>query len=662
MRTRLLLVVLAFSSQQAPIHAQVPASPFADFETHHLSNGLKLWYKHLPNDPVVSISVALPFGADQDPPGREQLAHFTEHMLFSDRPGLSEEEIKRQIEERGGAYNASVSADRSFYFIRIGAEHALFALEWLYRIVSPHAMDPEIVDRQRQPVALEVGARPRQFFDWLWAYYLYPPWLRTPGFWEREFGIATLASRDYYPYASLNRIGPDDLRSFYHSHYVPSAMTLTVIGNVPAEDVLREAARTFGSLPAGSNPPPVEQPRDPRRFRQQIFWAYRPNVYFSSRHKFYSLPAQDEVVLIFLSRLLDKRLNEQLRFGDRKATYGLRVALAKRGAASYLQVSGGIKADELDFARNVLNRELAALRDASLPDSVFAADQAAVIQQLHVAAASSEGLERWVRDFFYDRRAWEDFPDLTTEFERLTLADLSDFTQRHLPRERQVVFLIRPFPINQGLAAVVVIALAWLAARMGRRWLIHPVDMTRLRFAAHFKLPLLYRGLALALLVILVAIAGRLLIYAFQVLTDRLLLTVDSFALQWSAYAAMWVAAILLLLLLLAHIPRKLLIFEDELRIKYLSFRSVAIPAEALESVRLGRFWDVWLSRDIWRCLPLALGILAPAVHLRRTDGRAYFFDVRDRDELMRALTRFRARSEARPSEDTASGQRGGPS
>ena len=122
----LVLAALAVAQDSMP-----PPSSFADFETVYLANGLKLWYKRLPQDPVVSISIALPYGSDRDPAGKEQLAHFTEHMQFADQPGRSEEEIKREIEELGGVYNASVTWDRTFYFVRIGKEHALFALEWL---------------------------------------------------------------------------------------------------------------------------------------------------------------------------------------------------------------------------------------------------------------------------------------------------------------------------------------------------------------------------------------------------------------------------------------------------------------------------------------------------------------------------------------------------
>ena len=53
-----------------------PSNPFAGFETHFLSNGVKVWFKQLPGAPNVSVSVGVPVGSDADPPGKEQLAHF----------------------------------------------------------------------------------------------------------------------------------------------------------------------------------------------------------------------------------------------------------------------------------------------------------------------------------------------------------------------------------------------------------------------------------------------------------------------------------------------------------------------------------------------------------------------------------------------------------
>ncbi len=640
-----LALTLASLAASAPLvqDSTLPPSSFADFETVHLANGLKVWYKRLPDDPVVSISVALPYGSDRDPAGREQLAHFTEHMQFADQPGRSEEEIKREIEDLGGVYNASVTPDRTFYFVRIGKEHALFAIEWLYRILAPRAMDPVVVDRQREPVALEVRARPRQFFDWVWAYYLNPPWLRIQGFWEREFGIETLASRDYYPYASLARITPDDLRWFYESHYAPSRMTLTVVGDIERAAAIAKINVTFASLPDRSAPPPPPALRDPSRRRATFFWAYRSNVLYSNRYKFYDLTADQQVMLTFVSQFLSKRLNDALRFGERKATYGVGVGIVKRGRAAYLRVDGGIREAEFSFARSVVDREVEALRTGALTPEEFEADRDAVTRQLRVSNSASEDLERWVSGYFYDSRVFRDFPDLAGMFERYSKQDVESFVRKHFPAEREVLMVVYPHPITQGVLALLVIALIWVGARAARRMLTRPVEMTRIRYVARFRLPRPYLWISALVLLVVLAVGGRLLVFGYAVLADWVLVTRESFLLQWLVYAALLVFSVFLIVLLFAGIPRKILVFDDRLLIKFLSYRSTPVSYAHIDELSLLTFADVWLTRRIWKCVPLTVGLLRPGIFMKRRAGWAYYFNVRDREELLRVIDSLRS-------------------
>ena len=90
-------------------------NPFANFETHRLANGVKLWFKQLPAAPNVAVSVGVPFGSDLDPEGKEELAHFTEHMLFADHDGRTEDEILEEIASRGGRRNGRTGSDRTWY-------------------------------------------------------------------------------------------------------------------------------------------------------------------------------------------------------------------------------------------------------------------------------------------------------------------------------------------------------------------------------------------------------------------------------------------------------------------------------------------------------------------------------------------------------------------
>src|SRR5438477_4994803 len=134
------------------------ASPFAGFETRILRNGLKVWFKQAKGVRDVAVSVTIPVGTWDDPAGKEQLAHFAEHMAFSDHRGKTEEQIKQEIDQRGGHWNASTWADHTFYFAHIERQHGLFAIGWLYGIVSPKDMRPALVEKERDPVLIEVGA------------------------------------------------------------------------------------------------------------------------------------------------------------------------------------------------------------------------------------------------------------------------------------------------------------------------------------------------------------------------------------------------------------------------------------------------------------------------------------------------------------------------
>ena len=283
----------------------------------------------MPGQGNAALSVTVRVGSDRDPLGKEQMAHYLEHMQFSDHLGLSTREIKKQIEDQGGVFNGSTGADRTFYYVHIKKDNALFALDWLYRVISPHEMKPDVVERERYPVEVEVGAKPREIMDWVDAVYVNPPYLRPPGAWKREFGIQTTEARDFYTYRSLRSITPRELRQFYDRHYSPARMTLTVIGDLDRDAVLGLVNGTFATLRQAQEPPAAPTATDAGRSRSTFFWDARSNISYTRRIRFASMTARDELMLTFIGRFLGKRLNDRLRFGEQKAVYGISTGLVK---------------------------------------------------------------------------------------------------------------------------------------------------------------------------------------------------------------------------------------------------------------------------------------------------------------------------------------------
>ncbi len=637
--TACLSLVLLFLSTANAFAQDPPDNPFADFETRVLPNGLKIWYKRMPGQPNVALSVTVQVGSDRDPLGKEQLAHFLEHMQFSDHLGLSTQEIKKQIEDRGGVWNGYTAADRTFYFVHIKKEHALFALDWLYRIASPHEMKPEVVERELHPVEVEVGAKPREMMEWLNALYFNPPYLRSPGLWKREFNMETTERRDFYLYRSLRSITSADLKQFYDSYYSPSRMTVSIIGDVDRDQLFDLAGRTFATLRQVQEPSPQPATTDAGRARSTFSWGFNSDIYYNRRVRFGAMTASDDVMLTFIGRFLNKRLNDRLRFGERKAVYGMSAGSAKRGPAAYFSIAGWIRPSEFKFATGVIDEEIEALRKGSLTDATFEAERSVLVQQLRVSYSTPENLESWVGYDFSNRDRHRDFPDLLSAFQTIRKSDVAEFASQHFVPEREFNETTYPFPLSQAMMGLLGVGLLLGTVKLMRAILTRPVDMKRIRYVAHLRVPGVLLVAGGAVLVSALAIGLRLLVYAYELSSNKFLDSRDSFVLQWLAVALLVATIVAVIVLALSVVPSKVLLFDDRLLIKYYAYRSVSIPLDEIEDLSFQRFGGVWLNRRFWKCVPFKCGLVSPGIYLRRRGGWSYFFDVRDRKELFALLT-----------------------
>ena len=612
------------------------ANPFAGFETIRLSNGVKVWFKQLPGVPNVSVSAGIAVGSDADPPGKEQLAHFTEHMLFSDHDGRTEQEIKDAVEGIGGRRNGFTYSDHTYYYVTIGREHGLFAIEWLAGIMSPHEMDPEVVQRGRQPVQNEINAQPRELFDHI-EVLLNPAWLAPPGFWEREFGIEPQRGPNPYLWRSLNGITPEDLRGFYDRYYAPAGMQVTIVGDLDRDEALAIAERTFGTFPARDVNRLDIATEDPGRGRAEYGWGFNATIQYLSTHKLFEPTADELLTALFVRDLLNRRLGQRLRYGERKAVYGASFSLAQRGPAAYLRLGTRIDKEDYGFATGIIDEEIEWLKAGSLDSAEFEADRAAVIERLRAANQTAAALNAWTQNYFFDPAVFEDFPDVVSFYQNLTQEQVADFAQQVFDESRQILSVYRPEPISQATLVIAIVALVWGTLLLMGRWLMKPVQMMEIRYIARFRLPVVLRvaytlGLAASLVAtgILAEVGTR---WAFP-----LVQSLDNYVVQNAANVAVLVVALTMGCMIYAAAPRKLLLFSDHVRIKSRAWRSRILHAEDIEEISIRRFPGVWLNLRLLRGPPLTFGLLKPGIYLKPGKGRSYFFRARDTDELAEAL------------------------
>ncbi|HXI43173.1 MAG TPA: pitrilysin family protein [Bryobacteraceae bacterium] len=281
------------------------AQDLKEFEKHvtefTLANGLHFIVLERHEAPVVSFHTYVNAGSVDDPEGKTGLAHMFEHMAFkgTDTIGtknwseekkameaietaydrLEQERRKGRradpkliqtlqaavkaaieksasyvipnlyptiIEENGGVgLNASTSLDSTEYFYNLPANRVelWFLLEsqrFLHPVYRDFYKERDVVMEERR-MRVESDPQGKLMETMLASAFEAHPYRRMPGGWATD--IQSLRVRD--------------AEQFYKTYYVPSNITIGVVGDVDPKQTRALAERYFGRLPAGPLPPLV---------------------------------------------------------------------------------------------------------------------------------------------------------------------------------------------------------------------------------------------------------------------------------------------------------------------------------------------------------------------------------------------------------------------
>lgn len=210
-----------------------------------LDNGLKVYLIQDPSAPYVcvktyvragSINESLFYGAGA--------SHYLEHLLAGgSTTKRSETQYKALISKFGGAYNAYTTSDHTSYFINALPQDANEAIaivsEWMFHA----AFVEKEFNREREVITKEIektnASIHRKFYQYAQEnFYKYSP--------HRYPVIGYLEN--------FNRLSLDQLRTYYHTNYVPSNMALIVAGNIDPISTMAQIKKTFGVIPDQAAP------------------------------------------------------------------------------------------------------------------------------------------------------------------------------------------------------------------------------------------------------------------------------------------------------------------------------------------------------------------------------------------------------------------------
>ena len=305
-----------------------------------LDNGLTILVYERPTAPVVSFFTHVDVGGAQEVPGITGLAHMFEHMAFkgTTRIGTTDAAKERKAMEKIDATYAAWAAERDN---PDGTDEARLAeLEKAFKDAQEAADEfvranefGEIIDRaggvglnaftssDETGYLYSLPANKVELFAYLESERFVDPVLREfykerdvvmeerrmrtesqpIGRMIEQFQMAAFGAHPYKQpvvgyMSDLERFTRADAKAFYKKYYVPSNITVAIVGDVDADKLMPMLKKYFGRIPAGPDPEELRT-IEPKQIAERVVEMPDPSqpMYAEGYHRPAAKHADDAV-------------------------------------------------------------------------------------------------------------------------------------------------------------------------------------------------------------------------------------------------------------------------------------------------------------------------------------------------------------------------------
>lgn len=200
----------------------------------------------LVSDPLAekaAAALSVRIGANQNPPEREGLAHFLEHMLFLGTEKYPEAGAYQAfIAQHSGTFNAYTAAENTTYFFDIDPIQLEPALDRFSQFFIAPLFTAKYVERERQAVHAEYVAKIKDDARREWEIYRE---LFNPEHPDAKFSVGNLTTLADRKGNSIR----DELIAFYKTHYSSDLMNLVVVGRESLDSLEQMVSSRFVAVP-----------------------------------------------------------------------------------------------------------------------------------------------------------------------------------------------------------------------------------------------------------------------------------------------------------------------------------------------------------------------------------------------------------------------------
>jgi len=199
-----------------------------------LDNGTTVLIDRMQDVRSFALGFFVAAGSGDEPPARQGISHFLEHVLFKRTRRRSTVQIARAIDRLGGDVDAFTTKEYTGFYVHTLDSRLSEALDLMGDVVLSPAFESVDIEVERGVILEELGEANDNPDDLVHEMFVRSFWRSHP------LGAPILGSAE-----TVQSIGLADLYRYYRSRYRPENLIVSVAGHVRTRECLAEIERLF---------------------------------------------------------------------------------------------------------------------------------------------------------------------------------------------------------------------------------------------------------------------------------------------------------------------------------------------------------------------------------------------------------------------------------
>lgn len=413
------------------------------FETR-LKNGLKVIIREDHRSPMVMTQIWYAVGSSDESGNLLGVSHILEHMMFKGTHKVPNDEFTRLSRIYGGSINASTFTNYTNYYQLYPKTYFPLALEleadrMRNLLLRQQDFEPEIkVVMEERRLRTDDNPRSLAFERFKWIAY--------PTSHYRQPVIGHMKN--------LQNIQLEDVKKWYHDWYAPNNAVLIIVGDVDAENTLRQVQKYFGDIPARTIPPRndvLEFDRVGYRHMELNLPVKVPNLYmaWNVRSLVTAKNPQDAYALTIIKNLLDSGISSRLQdrlVRDKKVLTAISVSYDPYNRGDSLFSISALPTDEVSLqeAETAIQNEINLLKTELIQPEEVERVTAKFVANLVYGQDDIAGQSKMIGNLEINGLSFRLIDQLPQHFETVTAQDIQRVANIYFVRDNLSTLYLTP--------------------------------------------------------------------------------------------------------------------------------------------------------------------------------------------------------------------------